>query len=252
MAPEAMGATPPFSDARAAPATPTARQGAAADGLVAPAYYADVVTCTAACDIVLNCNADQSLPRRFLPRGTTSRAVPGQVRLMIILANPGPPNADEDRVYRARPDASAIASAAWTFTAEILEGRAHFSLTLDKVIEEAAFLLDCDPLRVLEQCVVTNHVKCSTPKPFSEYRKGAELAQRRRVSSTCVERFLRREIAYWKPRKVVAFSANARDALDRAGIPYDGEISHPTARGDNLNREVRRAKLTALKTILGF
>ena len=171
---------------------------------------------------------------------------------MIVLTNPGGPDATEDEIYRARLDPQDVANEAWTFTAQILEGRAHFNHTLDKVLEEAAFLLGCEPLRVLDQCVVTNHIKCSTPKAISEYRRAPELAQRRATSAACVERLLRREIAYWKPDKLAVFSAIAREALDRARIPYDGEISHPTARGANLNQDIRRAKLVALKARLGL
>src|SRR5689334_1912126 len=48
---------------------PTKRVGAGA-----PPYYAEVVSCAQGCALVQNCNSDRTLPRRFLPRGTTSRA----------------------------------------------------------------------------------------------------------------------------------------------------------------------------------
>jgi len=48
------------------------------------------------------------------------------------------------------------------------------------------------------------------------------------------------------------FSGTAREALDRAGIHYHGEISHPAAMGANLNRDVRQAKLVDLKARLGL
>lgn len=218
----------------------------------APPYFADLVQCAERCPLVQNCNRTPSLPRRYLPRGTTSRARPGEVRLMVVMANPGQPLPSEDDDYRVRPDPRDVADAAWQLTARILEGKAHFSSTLDRVLEEAAFLLDCAPDEVLDQCVMTNHVRCSTPRPFSSYQSGAEREQRRETSQRCIERHLRDEIAYWRPHRIAVFSSTAREALDRAGIEYDGEISHPTAMGANLNRDVRRAKLTELKRRLGF
>jgi hypothetical protein len=150
---------------------------------------------------------------------------------MVIMANPGKPQESEDEVYRDRPDARDVADAAWGLTARILEGDAHFSHTLDKVLEEVAFLLDCAPREVLDHCVMTNHVRCSTPRPYSSYQSGLERDQRRATSRECIERHLRREIAYWQPEKIAVFSSTAREALERAGISYDGEISHPTRNG---------------------
>lgn len=244
-------------DRDAAPAAPVAEPPAptgAAEPVqhVAPPYYADVVQCAERCPLVQNCNRTPALPRRFLPRGTTSRARPGEVRLMVVMANPGQPVAGEDEDYRARPDPRDVADAAWQLTARILEGEAHFSPTLDKVLEEAAFLLDCAPHEVLDRCVMTNHVRCSTPRPYSSYQSGLEREQRRETSQRCIERHLRREIEYWRPHRIAVFSSTAREALDRAGIAYDGEISHPTAMGANLNADVRRAKLIELKRRLGF
>lgn len=171
---------------------------------------------------------------------------------MIVLANPGAPKEYEDDVYRARPDARDVAGAACAFTAEILEGQAQFSQTLDRVLEEAGFLLSCEPARVLDQCVITNHVKCSTPESLSSYRSGEALARRRATSAACIGRFLNDEIAYWMPERVAVFSDTARDALRRARIPFDGYISHPTARGKNRIPSVRRAMLVELKAQLGL
>lgn len=220
--------------------------------MAAPPYYANVVQCSEGCPIAQNCNRDLTLPRRFLPRGTTSRATPGRVRLMIVMANPGRPEASEDDVYRIRPTPQEVADAAWNFTAEILEGRAHFNTTLARVITEAAFLLSCDASAALDHCVVTNHVKCSTPESFSSYSKGSKLEQRRETSQRCVKRHLVPEIAYWRPSKIAVFSITARDALDRAGIRYDGAISHPAALGANRNALGRQQKLMQLKAQLGL
>jgi hypothetical protein len=218
----------------------------------APPYYTGVVSCAQGCALVQNCNSNRNLPRRFLPRGTTSRAIPGKVRLMIVMANPGQPAPSEDDVYRVQETDSEVADAAWQFTERILEGDALFNLTLDKVIAEAAFVLDCAPKEVLDQCVITNHVRCSTPRPYSSYQKGTERDLRRATSATCIERHLAPEIAYWQPEKIAVFSGAAREAFDIVGVPYDAEISHPAAMGANLNRDVRRAKLVALKAQLGF
>ena len=215
----------------------------------APAYYAQVVQCSQDCPLVKNCNVDHNLRRGFLPRGTTSRSAPGRVRLMIVVTNPGDPQPREDKVYKAT-DPSHLATAAWHFTKATLDGRTDHSRTLSQVLCEAAFLLDCKPLQVLDVCVITNHVKCSTPKAFSKYCKGEELQRRREVSARCVAKHLVDEIEYWRPERIAVFSATARDALQSAGVAIDGYIAHPTARGKNMNRDYRDDQLRRLKAEL--
>ena len=87
--------------------------------VVAPPYYEHVVTCAAGCPEIQNCNMDPDLPRRYLPRGTTSRAKPGHDQLMVVLANPGAPQEVEDRHYAVSPER--VAGAAWAFTEAVLE-----------------------------------------------------------------------------------------------------------------------------------
>ena len=115
------------------------------------------------------------------------------------------------------------------------------------MLGEIAFLLDCREDAVLEQCVFTNHVKCSTPKSFSHYNKGEEARQRRRVSGICIAEHLKSEINYWSPDQVVVFSATARDAMVAEKIKFDGYIAHPTALGRNLNKAYRHEKLQKLR-----
>ena len=68
----------------------------------APAYYRDVVSCSRPCPLVQNANISPPLPSRFIPRGTTSRATPGKVRLMVVGTNPGQPQPREDDVYNGK------------------------------------------------------------------------------------------------------------------------------------------------------
>jgi hypothetical protein len=215
----------------------------------APAYYCDVVSCSRPCPLVQNANICATLPSRFIPRGTTSRAIPGKVRLMAVGTNPGQPQPREDDVYdgKIRQD---LADAAWSFTENTLLGETGYSHTLDPLLGEIAFLLDCREDAVLEQCVFTNHVKCSTPRSFSNYNKGEEARQRRQVSGICIAEHLKSEIGYWSPDQIVVFSATARDAMLAEKIKFDGYIAHPAALGRNLNKDYRHEKLQELKNIL--
>ncbi|MBU06020.1 MAG: hypothetical protein CL877_08760 [Dehalococcoidales bacterium] len=228
------------------------RNGKAANAYLtvsAPGYYAEVVTCSEACPLVQNVNVDPNLSLRYLPRGTTSRAAPGVVRLMIVATNPGSPQEREDGQYRGK-SGEALADAAWQFTAATLEGNTAFSHTLAPLLAEASFLLDCPESEVLDQCVFTNHVRCSTPQSFSAYNKGEDLHQRKQISQICITRHLVREIEYWSPDRVAVFSATARDAMRTAGVDFHGYIAHPTALGKNRNREYRQQKLAELKNVL--
>jgi Uracil DNA glycosylase superfamily len=213
----------------------------------APKYFENIVTCSEDCPWVSNCNTNSSLEPRFRPRGTTSRATLGNVRLMIILANPGKPSDLEDKEYSGK-SSHAIAEVAWAFTEAVLEGKTVASPTLNKIIVEASYLLDCSPEQVLDQCVITNHVKCSTPEPYGS----GKLALRKEISNRCIKRHLVTELEYWQPEKIAVFSATARDGLDNSGIHFDACISHPTARGNNLKPEVRKEKLRQVKTELDF
>jgi uracil-DNA glycosylase len=215
----------------------------------APAYYSDVVSCNRPCPLVQNANVNASLASRFIPRGTTSRAKPGNVRLMVVGTNPGQPQLLEDEAYNGKFSQD-LADAAWAFTENTLLGKTGFSHTLDPLLGEIAFLLDCREDAVLDQCVFTNHVKCSTPRSFSQYNKGEEARQRRRVSRTCIAEHLKNEVDYWSPDQIVVFSATARDAMVAEKIHLDGYIAHPTALGRNLNKDYRHGKLEELKNIL--
>ena len=215
----------------------------------APAYYRDVVSCSMPCPLVQNANISPTLPSRFIPRGTTSRATPGNVRLMAVGTNPGRPQPREDDVYDGK-NRQDLADAAWSFTENTLLGETGYSHTLDPLLTEIAFLLDCSEDAVLDQCVFTNHVKCSTPRSFSHYKKGEEARHRKQVSATCISEHLIHEIEYWSPDQIVVFSAIARDSMITEKIKFDGYIAHPTALGRNLNKAYRHKKLQELKNIL--
>ena len=122
----------------------------------APNYYRDVVSCSMPCPLVQNANVCASLPPRFVPRGTSSRATPGNVRLMVIGTNPGQPQFLEDGVYNGK-NGQDLADAAWSFTENTLLGRTGYSHTLNPLLTEIAFLLDCSEDAVLDQCVLKEY-----------------------------------------------------------------------------------------------
>lgn len=125
--------------------------------MAAPPYYQAVVSCTAPCPVVQNCNRDESLPARWLPRGTTTRCRPGQAALMVILANPGTPQEIEDTHFAAK-SAAERAEAAWAFTEPVLEQAvaprlgAGQSASLGTLMKHLAVdVLDCPVELVLDR-----------------------------------------------------------------------------------------------------
>ncbi|MDG2303961.1 MAG: hypothetical protein P8R42_04770 [Candidatus Binatia bacterium] len=126
-------------------------------------YYRNVVTCTAGCPVVQNCNVDRSLSSRWLPRKTTSR---------------------------------------------------------------------CEPGEVLDRVVITNAVRCTTPRNFGEY--GPEV--RSEIGAECVKRHLVAEIDYRKPKLIVAAGKPVRemftDLVSRGLLDVDFVTTrHPHALG---------------------
>ncbi len=205
--------------------------------MVVPTFFEQVVTCSAGCPEVQNCNADPSLPRRYLPRGTTSRATPGHVDLMIVLANPGAPQEIEDKHYAVPPEN--VAEAAWAFTEAVLERQVRplpgtgRSATHDALMRHlAADVFECPVGEVLDRVVVTNAVRCSTPRNFGEYSPEVRM----QISEVCVSRHLLGEIAHWRPRMIAACGKPAREALtdfqQRGLITVPCvETHHPSALG---------------------
>lgn len=222
--------------------------------VVAPPYYEHVVTCAAGCAEIQNCNMDPGLPRRYLPRGTTSRAKPGHVQLMVVLANPRTPQEVEDRHYSMSPER--VAGAAWAFTEAVLERQvrqrlaARRSATHDVLMRHlAADVFGCPVGEVLDRVVVTNAVRCSTPRKFGDYPPDVRLA----VAEVCVTRHLLGEIADWQPKLIVACGKPAREVLEEfrrrgfIGIPLV-ETRHPSALGSFIAE--RKEQFRAIRDVL--
>jgi hypothetical protein len=264
----------------------------------APPYYVDIVSCEENCPVVCNFNVPVSCKRRngstvspedngWIPRGSTTRATPGNVDLMWILINPGSPLPTIEHNLYSEKEGAKLADAAWALTERVLEGKEAASPTLSETLTDAATVLKCEPLEVLDRCMVTNIVRCSTPVGWGSAFEGLSgvIATKRQIIRTCYQKHLMREIGYWKPRAIVAGSATSRDALcdtglewkcracgvmsprfwDRSGRSFVcracrqptcdwGFIAHPTARANQGGRYSpdRPKNLTALSDMMSI
>ncbi len=133
---------------------------------------------------------------------------------MVVLANPGAPQEIEDKHYAVPPET--VAEAAWAFTEAVLERQvrprlgAGRSATHDALMRHLAVdVFECPVGEVLDRVVVTNAVRCSTPRNFGEYAPEVRLE----IAETCVTRHLLGEIAYWQPKMIVACGKPAREVL---------------------------------------
>ena len=203
---------------------------------VKPPYYIDVVSCKENCPRVCNHNVPSSCEgktwpdkseispedKSWIPRGSTTRARPGNLDLMWILTNPGNPQKGGESKFYGGKEGAELADEAWAFTERVLEGKEGKSDTLSETITDAAKVLNCDdPLEALDRCMVTNIARCSTPPKWGDAFNGkGGTAARRQVIVTCFEKHLRREIDYWRPKAIVAGSATSRDALCDTGLEW--------------------------------
>lgn len=156
---------------------------------------------------------------------------------MVVLANPGAPQEIEDEQYAVPSET--VAAAAWTFTEAVLERQVRPSMgagrsaTHDVLMRHlAGDVFECPVGEVLDRVVVTNAVRCSTPRNFGEYPPEV----RTRISTTCVSRHLLGEISYWRPSMIVACGKPAREALtdfQQRGLVTVPcvETHHPSALG---------------------
>ena len=216
-----------------------------------PDYYVDVVQCNAGCPYVKNRNANPSIESRFIPRGSTSRCMPGNAILMVILANPGKPQEGvEDQHYLGK-SGKELASAAWSFTEAVCE-RLHSpsfsrlgatrSATHDNLMKHLAYdVFQCQINQVLDYAVITNIVKCST---FNQNAKSEQYNFSKldddiqdKISTECIKRHLIKEIDYWKPRKTLVCGKPANrifQTLKSEGcleLHIDFQTHHPSAMG---------------------
>jgi hypothetical protein len=162
---------------------------------------------------------------------------------MVILENPGEAQSIEDRRYGGKTG-RALADAAWNQSAAVLErtaaprwggGRGASHDPLMRHLAEDVF--GCPLNEVLDRAVITNVVRCSTPRAFGEYRPGVRLA----IGTECVRRHLIPEIAYWQPRFIVACGEPVKELLlelRRQGVVVLEffEAHHPSALGQAIGQ----------------
>ena len=215
----------------------------------APDYYKKIISCKENCPEVLNCNVNEKLEPRWLPRGTTTRCKPGKALLMVILDNPSTPQEIEDTHYQDKSE-SELADVAWQFTEAVLEyntskpnrmgaGRSPTHVTLMEHLAKDVF--HCSEEEVLDKVVVTNQVRCSTECMFSDLGDTTQL----KISKKCVTEHLFSEIRYWSPKLIVVCGKPARETF--AELKSEGLINfeyetvpHPTAWGKHEDKRKER------------
>ena len=103
----------------------------------APPYYIDVVSCKENCPVVCNHNVPSSLEGKtwdngskispedkgWIPRGSTTRAEPGNLDLMWILIYPGTPQETVEHNFYSGKEEGELADVAWAFTERVLEAK---------------------------------------------------------------------------------------------------------------------------------
>ena len=195
----------------------------------APPYYIDVVSCKENCPVVCNHNVPASCERRdgskaspedmgWIPRGSTTRAKPGNLDLMWIMINPGEPQIDVEGTLYAGKEGAELADEAWAFTESVLVDGTNRSLR--KLYTEMAKVRGCDEAQVLDYCMLTNVVRCSTSPRWSEAMMGKK-EDRKKVVQTCSNKHLRQEIEYWKPKALIAVGEDPRKAIGSLDLGWE-------------------------------
>jgi hypothetical protein len=170
---------------------------------------------------------------------------------MVILENPGEAQSIEDRHFGGKTG-RALADAAWNQSAAALERKTPSRLGAGRGVSHdplmrhlADDVFGCALGEVLDRAVITNVVRCSTPRPFGEYRSEVRLA----IGTECVRRHLVPEIAYWKPRFIVACGKPVKELLvelRRQGLVALEffEAHHPSAPGQSIGQ--RKSQFAAI------
>lgn len=174
------------------------------------------------------------------PRGTFTRARPGNVKLMVVLRNPGQPDREELSL-EAGCSGAELAEKIWNYCGEVWDGK-YFSRTLSVARREVAELLGAPEVDCTHRAIFTNLVRCTTHKnapPGSEaIRIGAQ--------------WLRREIDLWKPEYIIAYGGDVARGLGKHGIRFDAQLPHPAALGEWLRPGRRAQQLSEVRSLLGF
>ena len=184
--------------------------------------------------------ADVDNHRGNRPRGTFTEGQPGEVRLLAVLLNPGQPRKTEmDRQGDAR--SARLAEILWDFSGEVLNG-GHHSRTLSILRKDVSFLLGMPFAECGRTFMFTNLVRCTT-------------AGNRQPSQPTIAigaRWLREEIALWRPEKVVAYGNVVRDGMQAHDLRFDAVLPHPAALGEWTKAGRRQEKLEEVRRQLGF
>ncbi len=181
--------------------------------LVKPAeFYASVCDCPnteAQCPGVVNSRATG-----WPPRGFFTEAVDTPVELLAVCKNPGHLLPDEALVYQGLPGIE-IARVHINYARSTFKGHndhlanARRSTTFHKnLVRYLAYFLDVPPEQVFRSVAYTNLVKCSS--------HGERDPLQPKTMTECFSRHFVREIAYFKPKVLLAFGREVERFLVEA------------------------------------
>lgn len=167
----------------------------------------------------------------FRPRGSYTRATPGNVGLLVVLQNPGQP-LEIEKGQQAQQEGEALARTVWNMTGAVLDG-CYASTTFSKMRRELAELLGIPEARVYDKVMVTNLVRCTTINNKKPDHNSVVIGIG----------WLRDEIELWRPRRVMAYGKWVYDHLRKYEVQCEAYMPHPAALGKWLKPEVRRAAI---------
>ena len=132
---------------------------------------------------------------------------------MWIMINPGEPQIDVEGTLYAGKEGAELADEAWAFTESVLVDGTNPSLR--QLYTEMAKVRGCDEAQVLDYCMLTNVVRCSTSPNWSAAFAGKKRVSdlKRKIVQTCSNKHLRQEIEYWKPKALIAVGKDPREAI---------------------------------------
>lgn len=171
--------------------------------------YSSFCACTntdAQCPGVVN-----SRETGWVPRGFFTDAAEPPVDVLAVGKNPGHPLTWETLLYLDRTGeeiAEIQANIARNAFAGALDSCTNVqrSMTFHKnLLRYLSYFLDVSPNEVFENVAFTNLVKCSTP--------GEQDVLKRKTMNECFSRHFLREIAFFKPKVLIAFGREVEKFL---------------------------------------
>jgi len=174
------------------------------------------------------------------PRGTFTRAKPGEVRVMVVLLNPGQPNTIELQI-EGNLQGQELAKALWLYSGNVWDGQ-FYSKTLSILRKDASLLLDLPEDDCSKKFMFTNLVRCTTTENQRPDREAVQIGVN----------WLREEITLWKPQFVIAYHKGVAKALSKNNIRFDAQLPHPAARGEWLIPGRREARVVEVRRQLGL